>query len=189
MSSLTNNEKFWFEPLIWFLVLLFALITFLSFYGCSSVKKTSKTETVISKVDTVFLEKREIIKDTVVRIEADSTLFEALIECDSNNQAYISKINNLSSGVKTSVKYVFKDKILTVESKVNKDSIVIYWRNFYEREYQKKVSETSTDSQTETIKKTGQFYKMVFWIAVVIIVILLAWKLLPKFFPALKVFL
>lgn len=126
--------------------------------SCGTVKKTTEsTATNTVQKDTVYILKRETIKDTVIQLKADSSLFEAMIECDSNNQAFISRIQTLENGQKIQTKYVFKDKILRVQSKVNADSIQMYWKNYFETQYKGTETTSATVTDKSFIKRAGAF--------------------------------
>ena len=68
---------------------------------------------------------REVLRDTVVRIEADSSLIEALVECDSLGQARLSRIMEYESGGRVKPPAVtITDNVLTAKAVV--DSMEVY---------------------------------------------------------------
>lgn len=165
-----------------YLILILALFLF----SCSAVKKTTETtQQTTTKSDTVYILKKETIKDTVIQLKADSSMFEAMIECDSNNQAYVRKIITLENGQKIQTKYIFKDKILKVQSKVNADSIQMYWKNYFETQY--KGTETTTETITDKsfIKKAGAFAWLK-WLLIGIVAGILIRQFAPLILKAVK---
>ncbi len=67
----------------------------------------------------------EILRDTVVRVERDSSLVRALIECDSLGQARIKELVEIQSGLNVAPPSLeLKDNILTSSAQV--DSMAIY---------------------------------------------------------------
>ncbi len=100
------------------LVLVSSLLLFS--FGCR-VSKPIIIES--SKSDSVYV--KEILRDTVVHIEADSSLVRALIECDSMGRAYISQIVEMRDGENvSSPSLVINDNILTSTAIV--DSMEIF---------------------------------------------------------------
>lgn len=67
----------------------------------------------------------ETLRDTVVRIDADSSMIQALIECDSLGQAYIKELIEVKSGRRMSpptIKFI-KD---TLKIQACTDSMAVY---------------------------------------------------------------
>jgi hypothetical protein len=147
-------------------LIIIALSSLIAFSSCTSLRRTSNTETNNTVlVDTVVVTKKEILKDTVIQIQSDSSYFEAMIECDSNNRAYIKEINDMRNGNRVITKVVLKDNIIRVNSKINADSIKIYWKNYYETEYKNSINSTTTSKESVTIKRSGIF-SWLKWLAI-----------------------
>lgn len=85
----------------------------------------------------------ETLRDTVVRIDADSSMIQALIECDSLGQAYIRELIEVKSGKRMpppTIK-IIKD---TLKIQASADSMAIYL-TLKDRYVEHKKSETITN--------------------------------------------
>ncbi len=81
--------------------------------------------------DSVFV--REILRDTVVRIEADSSLIQALVECDSLGQAHLSRIIEYESGDRAKPPVVMiTDNVLTAKAVVDSMEVYMTLKDRYE---------------------------------------------------------
>jgi len=137
---------------------VFYIFILIALFSCTAKRTVTTTEhTQSAVVDTTHIITRETIQDTVIHLLADSSMFEAMIECDSNNQAFIRQITRMENGRKVQTKVVFKDKILRVESRVNADSIKVYWKNYYEAQFVANTTHQSQSTTKEDIKKAGIF--------------------------------
>lgn len=86
----------------------------------------------------------ETLRDTVVRIDADSSMIQALIECDSLGQAYIKELIEVKSGKRMpppKIK-IIKD---TLKIQASSDSMAIYL-TLKDRYVEHKKSETITNT-------------------------------------------
>jgi len=91
------------------------------FLGCSSSRHLEKPPMfTFWKVerDTVWS-----LRDTVVVSPADSCLMEALLECDSNGRALLSRVLSLQTGRRVTQRVELKENHLRVASHVDADSI------------------------------------------------------------------
>ncbi|HOI32970.1 MAG TPA: hypothetical protein PLC47_09405, partial [Bacteroidales bacterium] len=66
--------------------------------GCSSSKKVGH-----SVYDSITVDKTTIQQDTVIQIAADTSLYQALVTCDSLGRAYLSEIETLNKGKRSSL--------------------------------------------------------------------------------------
>ena len=68
---------------------------------------------------------REVLRDTVVTVEADSSLLRALVECDSLGQAHLRQLAEYRAGDRLPPpKVSIRDNVLTATAAV--DSMAIY---------------------------------------------------------------
>lgn len=97
----------------------------------------------------------EILRDTIVSIEADSSLIRALIECDSLGQAHIRQLIEYKAGERLPPPSVsIKDNVLTATSKI--DSLAIYMQ----------LKDRYTESvkrETEVITKVVEVNHLTWW--------------------------
>jgi len=139
-------------------IITILLIAMLMFAGCNTSRRTTSiNNTTTVQVDTIRETRIETVHDTTFQLIADSSFFEAMIECDSNYKAYIREFNS-SNGKKIQTKYIFKDKILRVDCKINEDSISHHWKDIYEAKYQVSMDSTAVVTATTDKKKVGGFF-------------------------------
>ncbi|MFK5855230.1 MAG: hypothetical protein QM503_03800 [Bacteroidota bacterium] len=140
--------------------------------SCGSVKETTTettTETTKTELvkDSTFAQEKHILRDTIIKLEADSTWLKASLECDSNNNVILKEIEQLRSGNKIKLNFTFKDGDLEVKNKINEDSITVYWKEYYRKEYVELVHKlenaTITDSKKKEVKKQSLF-SVIKWI-------------------------
>ncbi|MFI3322093.1 MAG: hypothetical protein R3Y50_06165 [Rikenellaceae bacterium] len=95
----------------------------------------------------------ETLRDTVVRVEADSSLIRALIECDSVGEARLKDLIEIESGRNLKPPSLqLENNILT--AKVNIDSMDIYLT------YKERYKEAQ---RVETITKTIEVNRLTRW--------------------------
>lgn len=125
-------------------ILIIALLA-MAFTGCRSTKPV-----IEYRDNVVTVTEREW--DSVFFTEPDSASIMALIECDSSNNAYISRILSLQAGIATRPAIKIVDRVLTAECKV--DSMAVYVRM---------KSKIKTTDQVKTIIKTEFIEKPDSW--------------------------
>jgi len=162
MASITNNNPK-LSPIAVILIIFIVITAIIILNSCATKKVLETTTTSQTKTDTVFIHKKETLHDTVVKLKADSTYFEAYIECDSNNKAFIRRLSDLSTGVRVRTKIVFKHDTLKIKSLVGEDSIKVYWKDYWENQYREKINTTISDHNKE-VKKSGSFWSALKWI-------------------------
>lgn len=97
---------------------LLAIVFILS--SCSSVRPITVSTT---QKDSIYI--KEVLRDTIVRVETDSSMIQALIECDSLGRAHLKQLISYVNGERLNPPtIVIKDNILT--STVKTDSLAIY---------------------------------------------------------------
>lgn len=95
----------------------------------------------------------EILRDTVVQVQPDSSLVRALVECDSVGQARLKELIDIESGrnVKPPSLHL-EDNILTAKAEV--DSMAIYMT------YKERYKEAQ---RVETITNTIEVNRLTRW--------------------------
>jgi putative VirB-like lipoprotein len=136
------------------LYIFFALVLLAS---CNSPRRIGSTV-----VDSIVTERETTSEDTTLGVAADSSLYQALIECDSNGRAHLSELNALKLGLRSRLTGVALTPIpsrpavnlLTFDCVC--DSMAIYFA-------MAKVTETikETKSKVETI--TVEVNKLNWW--------------------------
>lgn len=87
----------------------------------------------------------ETLRDTVVRIEADSSLLRALVECDSLGQAHLRELLEYQAGERLKPPRVaIRDNVLTATAEVDSLSIYLRLKDRYEERFRR-------DQERETV--------------------------------------
>ena len=139
------------------------LATLLVLQGCCPKLYPSSTES-IERIEVV----KEIIRDTVIQVQPDSSILHALIQCDSTGRARLQEINTLkeSARLQQSIQMEpeplpYQPTAITVKTVV--DSMGIYLT------YKDRFKESTEVREIETIieKEVNILYwwqKMLMWI-------------------------
>jgi len=107
--------------MIWIVMLAIAMMPL---SGCK-VKKCLQPERVVETVTRT--EYKEVVRDSIVRVPADTSSMEAWFECDSMNRVYLKQINQMQgqrSSIATNTKTVGKAMVITADCVC--DSLAIY---------------------------------------------------------------
>ncbi len=92
--------------------------------GCK-VKKCLQPERVV--VTETRTEYKEVVRDSIIRVPADTSGLEAWFECDSMNRVYLRQINQMQgqrSSISANTKTVGKAMVITADCVC--DSLAIY---------------------------------------------------------------
>ena len=124
---------------------------------------------------------REVIRDTVVVVEPDSSLTRALIECDSMGRARLMEIEQLRSSSRINTKLTISDdNHINVTTKV--DSIGIYLA-YKVRNKEETTVRTVTDTTvvTKEVNVLRWYQKVLIWIGLGCLLAVSAWTLVKLF--------
>lgn len=142
------------------------LTTILILQGCCPKLYPSSIE-VIERTEVV----KEIVRDTVIQVQPDSSILQALIQCDSTGRARLQEIQTLkeSARLQQSIKMEsdplpYQPTVITVKATV--DSMGIYLT------YKDRFKESTEVREIETIieKEVNILYwwqKLLMWIGIV----------------------
>lgn len=119
------------------LVIAFAIVVAVT--GCRPVKHVTTDQ----RHDSVVYLERTVVKDSLIRVPvpADSALIEAIVECDSLNQAHIAYIVSLTDGARAQISMKLDNNVLTLGCRC--DSLTIY--SIYHSRYQQ-IAESATNT-------------------------------------------
>ena len=133
--------------------LLFILTIVIVLTSCKVVRTGSTT------IDSIYTERVVTVHDTTFQVEADSSLYNAFIECDSMGRAHLKEINRLTSGKRSSLSN-FKmtpratDNLLEFGCKC--DSLAIYQAMY-------KIVETTKETKSKVETITVEVNKLNWW--------------------------
>jgi len=146
---------------------LLLIVASVLFLGCSSSRHLEKPASLTFwKVerDTVWS-----LRDTVVVSPADSCLMEALLECDSNGRALLSRVLSLQTGQRVTQQVKLKDNHLRVASRVDADSIPAQMKD---RQVTSKEEKVVTVERVVNVVKGYQWFfiysGILMWVLIVV---------------------
>lgn len=183
-NSITDNGKFWIEPVMWFIIVSLLTILIISLSSCGSIKKVTETTTekeVIYKVDTVT--RIETVKDTTFIIEQDKASLTALVECDSNNKVILKKLIKVQQGRNLTQQIRLVRDTLILDCTQEREEFKAYYKNIYESKLSEKEQSLIKEYNRETLKRTS-FINRLMWPIIMLVVGLVVgftykyWKLL-----------
>ena len=157
--------------------ILIAMAAILSMQSCCH-KLYPHTSEVTEKKETVT----EVLRDTVIMVQPDSSILQALVQCDSTGRARLQEINALkeSARLQQTIKIdpdpePHKPTVITIKTQV--DSMGIYLK------YKERYKETAEIQQIETviekevnILKTWQ--KVLMWLGAISVIIVIGYLLI-----------
>lgn len=126
-----------------------------------SACKARRPTTTRSEIQTDSIYVREVIRDTAIIVQADSSLMRALVECDSAGQARLKELLYLRTGRYVSSPVVtIRNNVLTATAKV--DSFAVYARLFARFTEKAKAREVTTQ-KTVYVNQLRWWQKMLMW--------------------------
>lgn len=101
----------------------------------------------------------ERLRDTVVRVEADSAMLRALIECDSLGQAHIRELLRYRAGQRVEPPRVeIRDNVLTATARVDSQAIYLALKD----RYAEKIARTNR-SEVRTVEVNRLTWWQTLW--------------------------
>ncbi len=125
-------------------VLTAALLIVLS--GCSPKlypHKTENTEHVVTVTETV--------RDTVIQVQPDSSIVEALIKCDSTGRARLEEIRTLRQSARVRQTLALKDDRLTAKAVVDSMGIYLTYKDRYKEDVKVRTIETVIEKEVNIL--------------------------------------
>ena len=121
-----------------------------------SACRATRRQRGVSRSDTsAIVTVTERIRDTVVKIEADSAMLRALIECDSLGQAHIRELLRYRSGQRVEPPQVeIRDNVLTATARIDSQAIYLALKDRY-------VEKDTRTSHTEV--RTVEVNRLTWW--------------------------
>lgn len=97
----------------------------------------------------------ETLHDTIITVRSDTSMIQALIECDSTGQAYLSEIMQLKSAARLHQDIRLQANVLTATADIDSMSIYLTYKDRY-RTTETTRTETNTVTVTTNILKSWQ---------------------------------
>ena len=138
--------------------------------------KTENTERIVTVTETV--------QDTVIQVQPDSSIVEALIRCDSTGRARLEEIQTLRQSARVQQTLALKDNRLTSKAVVDSMGIYLTYKDRYREEQKVQIQTIETVVEKE-VNILHWWQKTLMWMGVVSTLVLLT--LLAVKFISLKV--
>ena len=158
--------------------ILIAMAAILSMQSCCH-KLYPHTSEVTEKKETVT----EILRDTIIMVQPDSSILQALVQCDSTGRARLQEINALkeSARLQQTIKIdpdpkPHKPTVITIKTQVDSMGIYLIYKERYKESAEIQQIETVIEKEVN-ILKTWQ--KVLMWLGVLAILWILI-KILLK---------
>ena len=148
--------------------ILIAMAAILSMQSCCH-KLYPHTSEVTEKKETVT----EVLRDTVIMVQPDSSILQALVQCDSTGRARLQEINALieSARLQQTIKIdpdpePHKPTVITIKTQVDSMGIYLIYKERYKETAEIQQIETVIEKEVN-ILKTWQ--KVLMWLGVLAI--------------------
>ena len=141
------------------------LLTALTAASCCPKLYPHKTE---STEHTVVV--TETIRDTVIQVQPDSSIVQALIKCDSTGQARLEEIRTLKESARVQQTLALKDNRLTAKTVVDSMGIYLTYKERHKEEQKIQVVETVIEKEVNILR---WWQKALIWIGTAALVFVL----------------
>ena len=94
----------------------------------------------------------ETIIDTVIQVQPDSSIVQALIKCDSTGRARMEEIRTLKESARVQQTLALKDNKLTAKAVVDSMGIYLTFKERYREEQKVQVVETVIEKEVNILK-------------------------------------
>ena len=142
------------------------LTTLLLLQSCCPKLYPSTTE-VIERTEVV----KEIVRDTVVQVQPDSSILQALIKCDSTGRARLQEIQTLkeSARLQQSIKMEadplpYQPTVITVKAIVDSMGIYLTYKDRFKESVETREIETIIEKEVNILH---WWQKVLMWIGIV----------------------
>ncbi|MDO4827378.1 MAG: hypothetical protein Q4B16_07495 [Bacteroidia bacterium] len=105
--------------------------------------KTENTEHIVTVTETV--------RDTIIQVQPDSSVVEALIKCDSTGRARLEEIRTLRQSARIQQTLSLKDNRLTAKATVGSMGIYLTYKDRYKEEQKVQTVETVIEKEVNIL--------------------------------------
>ncbi len=132
--------------------------------------KTESTEHTITITETV--------RDTVLQVQPDSSIVQALIMCDSTGRARLEEIRTLKESSRVKQTLALDDNKLTAKAVVDSMGIFLTYKERYREEQKAQVVETVIEKEVNILK---WWQKVLMWTGIVAVSVFLLFLIVRIF--------
>ena len=150
------------------------LTTLLVLQGCCP-KFYPQTTTTVEHFEVV----KEVVRDTVVQVQTDSSILQALIKCDSTGRARLQEIQTLkeSARLQQSIKMEadplpYQPTVITVKATVDSMGIYLTYKDRFKESVETREIETIIEKEVNILH---WWQKLLMWIGGIVITITVGW--------------
>ena len=94
----------------------------------------------------------ETVRDTVIQVQPDSSIVQALIRCDSTGRARLEEIRTLKESSRVQQTLNMKDNKLTVKAVIDSMGIYLTYKERYREAQKVQVVETIIEKEVNVLK-------------------------------------
>ena len=150
------------------------LTTLLVLQSCCP-KFYPQTTTTVEHYEVV----KEVIRDTVIQVQPDSSILQALIQCDSTGRARLQEIQTLkeSARLQQSIKMEadplpYQPTVITVKATVDSMGIYLTYKDRFKEAVETREIETIIEKEVNILH---WWQKLLMWIGGIVITIAVGW--------------
>ena len=150
------------------------LATLLVLQGCCP-KFYPQTTTTVEHLEVV----KEVVRDTVVQVQPDSSILQALIKCDSTGRARLQEIQTLkeSARLQQSIKMEadplpYQPTVITVKATVDSMGIYLTYKDRFKESVETREIETIIEKEVNILH---WWQKLLMWAGGIVITITVGW--------------
>ena len=150
------------------------LTTLLVLQSCCP-KFYPQTTTTVEHVEVV----KEVVRDTVVQVQPDSSILQALIKCDSTGRARLQEIQTLkeSARLQQSIKMEadplpYQPTVITVKATVDSMGIYLTYKDRFKESVETREIETIIEKEVNILH---WWQKLLMWAGGIVITITVGW--------------
>ena len=150
------------------------LTTLLILQSCCPKLYPSSTE-VIERTEVV----KEVVRDTVIQVQPDSSILQALVQCDSTGRARLQEINTLkeSARLQQSIQMEpeplpYQPTAITVKTVVDSMGIYLTYKDRFKESTEVREIESIIEKEVNIIY---WWQKLLMWIGGIVIMVSTGW--------------
>ena len=150
------------------------LTSLLVLQGCCP-KFYPQTTTTVEHFEVV----KEVVRDTVVQVQTDSSILQALIKCDSTGRARLQEIQTLkeSARLQQSIKMEadplpYQPTVITVKATVDSMGIYLTYKDRFKESVETREIETIIEKEVNILH---WWQKLLMWVGGIVLAITVGW--------------
>ena len=148
--------------------------TLLVLQGCCP-KFYPQTTTTVEHFEVV----KEVVRDTVIQVQPDSSILQALIQCDSTGRARLQEIQTLkeSARLQQSIKMEadplpYQPTVITVKATVDSMGIYLTYKDRFKESVETREIETIIEKEVNILH---WWQKLLMWVGGIVLTITVGW--------------